>query len=299
MVRPTRMPILFSFHVTSRDFPSDSESDDPDFVEPAKKIRRTAPAGDSQSGSDSESSQDHHHRHRVAKATATAAPPRQEPVSASGKQHLSTAMDKEVNNESDKVMTTTALLCHSARMIRVIRVLEKSRQSQIHVLLTYHIVDGCIVAEVVSATDLTIRRSVSACERLCSLICSKQQLAIPLQVSPASLDNGAASSACSPVLARSPDTTTATPTAGDVNDDEDDDDEEEAEAEDDGDRSRSPPENHNAVVATRTPRTNEAAGNQAASSPATKRVKRPETKLQVGTYIESLRSSHLLCRVLC
>lgn len=41
------------------------------------------------------------------------------------------------------------------------------------------------------------------------------------QALPSSLDNGATSSACSPVLARSPDTTTATPTAADVSEDDD------------------------------------------------------------------------------
>lgn len=98
-----------------------------------------------------------------------------------------------------------------------------------------------------------------------------------------SLDNGAASSACSPVLARSPDTTTATPTAGDVNDEEDDEDEEDED--EDGNHSSSP-EDHS-IVGTKTPKVaNEVVQNQAGSSPA-QLGKKPETKLQVSSLLDT------------
>ncbi|OQR71505.1 F-box/LRR-repeat protein 6-like [Tropilaelaps mercedesae] len=174
------MPILFSFLSNHRDFPSDSESDDPDFVEPTKRAAQAVSSDDS---SESSSSFDH--------CTDLATPAISKPCRKPGEQLLST-MDKEASNESDKA-------------------------------------------------------------------------------SPASIDNGAASSACSPVLARSPDTTTATPMAGDVEEDEEDEDE------DNRAQSHSPGEQNDPE--TETPRVNKISPTQA--PPPVQLPKKPQAKLQL------------------
>lgn len=90
------MPILFSFLAGHRDFPSDSDSDDPDFIDPttskAGSLEQRSASGDSDSS----------------------ASVHEEAASLEGTYRTTllqrlTKMDKEVNNESDKVSSLAVI----------------------------------------------------------------------------------------------------------------------------------------------------------------------------------------------